>query len=90
LEIDNVLLQHPAVAEALAFAAPHKTLGEEVHAAVVLKGEASERELRDFCATQLAEFKVPRVIHMLDAIPRGATGKLQRITMAKTLGLVDS
>jgi acyl-CoA synthetase (AMP-forming)/AMP-acid ligase II len=89
LEIDDVLLRHPAVAEALAFAVPHKTLGEEVHAAVVLKGEASERELRDFCATQLAEFKVPRVIHMLDAIPRGATGKLQRITMAKTLGLVE-
>jgi acyl-CoA synthetase (AMP-forming)/AMP-acid ligase II len=90
LEIDDVLLRHPAVAEALAFAVPHKTLGEEVHAAVVLKGAATERELRDFCASQLAEFKIPRVIHMLEAIPRGATGKLQRITMAKTLGLVES
>lgn len=90
LEIDDVLLRHPAVAEALAFAVPHKTLGEEVHAAVVLKGAVTERELRDFCASQLAEFKVPRVIHTLESIPRGATGKLQRITMAKTLGLVES
>ncbi|MCG8347398.1 MAG: AMP-binding protein, partial [Chloroflexales bacterium] len=89
LEIDNVLLQHPAVAEALAFAVPHKTLGEEVHAAVVLKGEVSESELQSHCAAYLAEFKVPRVIHILTEIPRGATGKLQRITMAKTLGLAD-
>ncbi|WP_322495278.1 acyl--CoA ligase [Chloroflexus sp.] len=89
LEIDDVLLRHPAVAEALAFAAPHPTLGEEVHAAVVLREgiQASERELRDHCAQWLADFKVPRVIHILSALPRGATGKLQRITMAKTLGL---
>lgn len=89
LEIDDVLLRHPAVAEALAFAAPHPTLGEEVHAAVVLREgmEASERELRDHCAQWLADFKVPRAIHILSALPRGATGKLQRITMAKTLGL---
>ena len=87
LEIDDVLLRHPAVAEALAFAVPHPTLGEEVHAAVVLKAEASERELRDHCAQTLADFKVPRQIHILTALPRGATGKLQRITMAQTLGL---
>jgi acyl-CoA synthetase (AMP-forming)/AMP-acid ligase II len=89
LEIDDVLLRHPAVAEALAFAVPHKTLGEEVHAAVVLRAEASERELREHCAAALADFKVPRQIHILEALPRGATGKLQRITMAKTLGLAD-
>ena len=89
LEIDDVLLRHPAVAEALAFAVPHVTLGEEVHAAVVLREgmSASERELRDHCARLLADFKVPRAIHILSALPRGATGKLQRITMAKTLGL---
>lgn len=89
LEIDDVLLRHPAVAEALAFAVPHPNLGEEVHAAVVLKGEATERELRDHCARFLADFKVPRRIHVLEAIPRGATGKLQRITMARTLGLAE-
>jgi acyl-CoA synthetase (AMP-forming)/AMP-acid ligase II len=87
LEIDDVLLRHPAVAEALAFAAPHATLGEEVHAAVVLKAPATERELREHCAAFLAEFKVPRAIHILTELPRGATGKLQRITMAQTLGL---
>ncbi|MEI7644791.1 MAG: acyl--CoA ligase [Chloroflexales bacterium] len=87
LEIDDVLLRHPAVAEALAFAVPHKTLGEDVHAAVVLIAAASEQELRDHCARSLADFKIPRQIHILAALPRGATGKLQRIRMAKTLGL---
>ncbi len=87
LEIDDVLLRHPAVAEAVAFAAPHPTLGEEVHAAVVLRAPVSERELREHCAAALAEFKVPRVFHVLDEIPRGATGKLQRINMARLLGL---
>lgn len=89
LEIDDVLLRHPAVAEAVAFAAPHRTLGEEVHAAVVLRAAATERELRDHCAAFLADFKVPRVIHILPEIPRGATGKVQRIWMAKLLGLTD-
>jgi acyl-CoA synthetase (AMP-forming)/AMP-acid ligase II len=89
LEIDDVLLRHPAVAEAVAFAAPHRTLGEEVYAAVVLRSEATERELREHCAAFLADFKVPRVIHILSEIPRGATGKVQRLAMAKLLGLTD-
>lgn len=87
LEIDDVLLRHPAVAEALAFAVPHKTLGEDIHAALVLKQPVSEAELRAYCSSLLAEFKVPRKFHMLEALPRGATGKLQRITMAKQLGI---
>jgi acyl-CoA synthetase (AMP-forming)/AMP-acid ligase II len=85
LEIDDVLLRHPAVAEALAFAVPHKTLGEDIHAAVVLKSPATESELRAHCAASLAEFKVPRKIHILTEIPRGATGKLQRLNMAALL-----
>lgn len=89
LEIDDVLLRHPAVAEAIAFAVPHKSLGEDIHAAVVLRDTVSERELRDYCAGLLAEFKVPRAFHMLAEIPRGATGKLQRINMAKLLGLTE-
>jgi acyl-CoA synthetase (AMP-forming)/AMP-acid ligase II len=87
LEIDDVLLRHPAVAEALAFAVPHKTLGEDIRAAVVLKAPASEGELREHCAARLAEFKVPRVFHILEEIPRGATGKPQRINLAKQLNL---
>ncbi|MEA5553250.1 acyl--CoA ligase [Anabaena cylindrica UHCC 0172] len=87
LEVDNVLLRHPAVAEALAFAVPHKNLGEEIHAAVVLKLEVSEKELQQYCSNTLADFKVPKQIHILEALPRGATGKLQRLAMAKLLDI---
>jgi oxalate---CoA ligase len=89
LEIDDVLLRHPAVAEAMAFAVPHKTLGEDIHAALVLKTPVAESELREYCSKLLAEFKVPRAFHILDEIPRGATGKPQRITMAKQLGITE-
>jgi len=88
-EIDEVLMDHPAIAQALAFAMPHDKLGEEVAAAVVLReGEsATERELRDFVAGRLADFKVPRRIVVLPEIPKGPTGKLQRIGLAQRLGL---
>ncbi|MDZ8240940.1 MAG: acyl--CoA ligase [Nostoc sp. ChiQUE01a] len=87
LEVDDILLRHPAVAEALAFAVPHKSLGEDIHAAVVLKAEASEKEILAHCSTMLANFKVPKQIHILEQLPRGATGKLQRLAMAKLLGI---
>jgi acyl-CoA synthetase (AMP-forming)/AMP-acid ligase II len=87
LEVDNVLLRHPAVAEALAFAVPHKSLGEDIHAAVVLKAEASEKELLAHCSTMLADFKIPKQVHILEQLPRGATGKLQRLAMAKLLNI---
>jgi acyl-CoA synthetase (AMP-forming)/AMP-acid ligase II len=87
LEVDNVLLRHPAIAEALTFAVPHKMLGEEIHAALVLKGKADEKELRAYCSQHLAEFKVPKQFHMLTELPRGATGKLQRLNMAKLLNI---
>jgi acyl-CoA synthetase (AMP-forming)/AMP-acid ligase II len=88
-EVDDVIQTHPAVAQVVTFAMPHPKLGEEVAAAVVLKeGQtASERELRDFAAKTLADFKVPRKILFLDEIPKGATGKLQRIGLAEKLGL---
>jgi oxalate---CoA ligase len=90
LEIDAVLMDHPAVAQAVTFALPHDKLGEEVAAAVVLRegSTASEPEIRDFVAARLTAFKVPRKIVVLTEIPKGATGKLQRIGLAKTLGLV--
>jgi acyl-CoA synthetase (AMP-forming)/AMP-acid ligase II len=90
LEVDGVLSAHPAVAQALTFAMPHPKLGEEVAAAVVLREGASltERELRDFAAQHLADFKVPRKVVFLSEIPKGATGKLQRIGLAEKLGLV--
>lgn len=89
LEVDAILLGHPAVAECLTFAIPHDKLGEEVGAALVLREGQSvkETDIRDYCAQRLAQFKVPRKIVFLDALPKGATGKLQRIGMAGRLGL---
>ena len=78
LEIDNALLDHPAVAEAVAFGVAHQTHGEEPSAAVVLNGEVTTQELVAFCREKLADYKVPRVIHVMDEIPRGPTGKIQR------------
>jgi acyl-CoA synthetase (AMP-forming)/AMP-acid ligase II len=85
LEIDAVLLSHPAVAEAASFAAPDPKYGEEVHAAVVLKGDASAEDLQAHCRNQLADFKVPRVIHVVTELPKGPTGKVQRRFMAAAL-----
>ncbi len=89
LEVDGVLSAHPAVAQALTFSIPHKMLGEEVGAAIVLRegAQVTERELRDFAAQQLADFKVPRKIVFLPEIPKGATGKLMRIGLAEKLGV---
>ncbi len=91
-EVDDVLVEHPAVAQAVTFALPHDKLGEEVAAAVVLReGESVDaRALRDFAGKSLAPFKVPREIVFLDEIPKGATGKLQRIGLAEKLGLVKA
>ena len=88
-EIDEALLDHAAVSQALAFAVPHEKLGEDVAAVVVLKESAvaSEQELREFVNEKLAAFKVPSKIYFLSEIPKGATGKLQRIGLAEKLGL---
>ena len=87
--VDEVLMEHPAVLQVVIFAIPHDKLGEEVGAAVVLREgrSATERELRDYVATRLIDFKTPRKIVFLDEIPKGATGKLQRIGLAQKLGL---
>ena len=87
-EVDEALMDHPAVAQAVTFALPHAKLGEEAAAAVVPRGAApDERELRAFVGARLAAFKVPRRIVFLDEIPKGPTGKVRRIGLAKTLGL---
>jgi acyl-CoA synthetase (AMP-forming)/AMP-acid ligase II len=89
LEVDEALMDHPAIAQVVTFAMPHDKLGEEVAAAIVLReGQlASESEIREFAAKKLADFKVPRRVVILDEIPKGATGKLQRIGLAAKLGL---
>jgi acyl-CoA synthetase (AMP-forming)/AMP-acid ligase II len=83
LEVDAALLTHPAVAEAAAFAAPDPKYGEEVHAVVVLKGEASVQDLQRHCGERLADFKVPKVIHVVSQLPKGPTGKVQRRHLAE-------
>ncbi|MDP5359089.1 MAG: AMP-dependent synthetase, partial [Paracoccaceae bacterium] len=84
LEVDGVLSAHPAIAQVVTFALPHPKLGEEVAAAVVLREgeEITERDVRNFAAERLADFKVPRKVIILDEIPKGATGKMQRIGLA--------
>jgi acyl-CoA synthetase (AMP-forming)/AMP-acid ligase II len=89
LEVDEVVMDHPAVQQVVTFAIPHDKLGEEVGAAIVLREgqSATERDIRDFAAKRLADFKVPRKVVFLAEIPKGATGKLQRIGLAEKLGL---
>ena len=82
-EIDEVLLAHPAVAEAVCFGVPHPMWGEEVAAAVVLRGQATEADLMAYCREHLADFKRPKTIHITDTIPRTATGKIQRRIVAQ-------
>ena len=82
LEIDDVMMTHPCVAEAVAFGMPHPTWGEEVAIAVVLKEPATEAALMEHCKQHLADFKVPKKVHIVEKIPRTATGKIQRRAVA--------
>ncbi len=83
--VDEVLAEHPAVAEAVAFGMPHPTLGEEVAAAVVLREGYSEQDLMKFCRERLAHFECPKKIFVVQSIPRTATGKIQRRLVAQAL-----
>ena len=78
LEVDAALIKHPAIAEAVCFGVEDVKYGEIVQAAVVLSGESSESELQAFCSEQLADFKVPDRIYIVQELPRTATGKIQR------------
>jgi acyl-CoA synthetase (AMP-forming)/AMP-acid ligase II len=85
-EVDEVLENHPAVAEAVCFGVPHPTWGEEVAAAVVLSAPITEKELLAFCRERLADFKVPKRLYIVESIPKGPTGKVQRRLLAGQLG----
>ena len=85
LEVDQALLDHPLVAQAVTFPVKNELLGEEVAAAVVTNGDVSETELREFVFSRLAAFKVPRQILIVDEIPKGSFGKLQRSRLAELL-----
>jgi len=84
-EVEAVLLQHPAVAEAAAFGVPDPKYGEEIWGAVVLRSAADPQELQAFCGTRLADFKVPKLIYVISAMPKNATGKIQRRDLAAFL-----
>jgi hypothetical protein len=79
-EVEQVLLRLPAVAQAAAYPVPHPTLGEDVHAAVVLARDraADPHALRAALFGTIADFKIPASIHIVDEIPTGIGGKLQR------------
>jgi len=89
-EVDEILMDHAAVAQVVCFGMPHPKLGEEVAAVVVLREgqQATERDLQTFVSSRAADYKVPKKILFMDEIPKGATGKLQRIGLAAKLGLV--
>jgi acyl-CoA synthetase (AMP-forming)/AMP-acid ligase II len=89
-EVDEVLLTHPKIAEAVCFGTPHPTWGEEVAAAVVVSEPVTEAELQSFCKERLAEFKRPKQIFITDTIPRTATGKIQRRLVAQAFSPAKS
>tara|TARA_Y100001970_G_scaffold224729_1_gene277107 strand:- start:2526 stop:4043 length:1518 start_codon:yes stop_codon:yes gene_type:complete len=84
-EIDEALMDHPKVAEAVAFGAPSTVHGEEPSAAVVVREEVTEQELISFVREKLANFKCPRRIYIVESIPRTATGKIQRRLVSEEL-----
>ena len=89
-EIDEVLLAHPAVAEAVAFGFAHPTWGEEVAAAVVLRSPEEESAILAYCKERLAEFKRPKKLYIVEKIPRTATGKIQRGAVAASFASTGS
>jgi non-ribosomal peptide synthetase component F len=90
-EVEAVLLKHPAVAEAVTFAVPHPTLGEDVASAIVLRPgkAATPNDIRQFAVGRIAEFKLPRQVVIVKEIPQGPTGKVQRIGLSDKLGLAS-
>jgi acyl-CoA synthetase (AMP-forming)/AMP-acid ligase II len=86
LEVEAVLLQHPAVKEAVAYGIPDAKYGQLVGAAVVAAGELSAADVVAHCKERLAAFKIPSVVHLVEKIPRTPTGKVQRQRMPAHFG----
>jgi acyl-CoA synthetase (AMP-forming)/AMP-acid ligase II len=88
-EVDEVIMAHPAVSESATFGIPSPLWGEEVATVVVLRAgiSATEKDLRNFALSRLADFKVPRHVFIVNEIPKSPVGKLQRGNLAERLGL---
>ena len=82
-------MRHEAVFQAVCFSVKHEKLGEDIAAAVVLKDGSAvdDKDLKTHLSKSITTFKIPRQILILDEIPKGNTGKIQRIGLAKKLGL---
>ena len=89
LEVDNVLMDHPLIEQAVCFGYEDKMLGEDIAAAIIVKEgkNCSETDVKTYAQEKLAKFKIPKKIFFVNEIPKGATGKLQRNVLAKNFGL---
>ena len=89
LEVDNILMDFPPIDQALCFGYEDKMLGEDIAVAIKLKENKSctEDDIKSYANEKLAKFKIPKKIFIVEDIPKGATGKLQRIGLAKKFGL---
>ena len=89
LEVDNILMDHPLIEQAVCFGYEDKMLGEEIAAAIIVKEgqNCSEMDVKNYAEEKLAKFKIPKKIFFVNEIPKGATGKLQRNVLAKNFGL---
>jgi acyl-CoA synthetase (AMP-forming)/AMP-acid ligase II len=87
-EIDEALYKHPAILDAAAVGIPDKDYGEEIMACVVLKPDstATEEELRNHCLEHLGKFKTPKVIKIMEDLPKGPSGKIQRLKLPELVG----
>ncbi|MGG3468547.1 long-chain-fatty-acid--CoA ligase [Neobacillus pocheonensis] len=92
LEVENCLYQHPAVLEVAVVAKPHKNLGEDIKAFVVLRTgtNATIEELILFCQERLADFKVPRDVEFIDSLPRNPMGKVLKVELRKRIEQISS
>ena len=87
LELDHILLEHPAIAAALTTGIPDEILGERIHALIVPRADASvdEADLRDWIANRIERFKWPDVYHFVPELPTGHTGKVNRNALREQL-----
>jgi len=91
LEVDNILMDHPLIEQAVCFGYEDKMLGEEIAAAIIVKEgqNFSEIDVKNYAEEKLVKFKIPKKIFFVNEIPKGATGKLQRNILAKNFGLIN-